>query len=172
MGQHFVGAHPGFKQQVSAQLGNCLIALPGSTERTAARALDVVAGIDNPVFTGEDALESGLSLDMSISRFWASIILLMLQTSCNLPAGWSQIFCLLIVVATLKCSHVYEGVWRPDVKRQVSICFSTECHGKCFSCRQALYDFSILVLDHLQYHSVMSFSSICLIACRCIGQKG
>lgn len=56
LGKQFPEAQKGFSQQVAHQLGECLIALPGSTERTAARALGVAASFDDPLFVGEQSL--------------------------------------------------------------------------------------------------------------------
>lgn len=83
LGKQFPEAQKGFSQQVAHQLAECLIALPGSTERTAARALDAAASFDDPLFVGESQLnpvspdEHGrlaCVFQDSDTQFWQKII--------------------------------------------------------------------------------------------------
>lgn len=90
LGKEFTEAQKDFGPQVAHQLGECLIALPASTERTAARALDVAASFDDPLFAGKSQLNpfdhqqhctsmSVLDLD---ACFWRKVIWQLHAVSC------------------------------------------------------------------------------------------
>ncbi|KAK9866983.1 hypothetical protein WJX84_002095 [Apatococcus fuscideae] len=52
LGKTFLESHPSFRHQASFGVANCLIALPGSTDRTAARALQMASTSQEALFAG------------------------------------------------------------------------------------------------------------------------